>query len=514
MTPGRRYGPQFLPGLVLLFISIVIALCTYQDYGVAWDEPIQRELGLVNHNYIFNGDNTLLHYTDKAYGAWFELLLVKAEQVLHLTDSRDIFLMRHLVTHLFFLFSVFCAYVLIQRLFKNQWLSCIGFIFIAFCPRIYAHSFFNTKDIPFLCIVMVCMLLAQVAFEKNKTWWYAILGAACGLATGTRILGVLLVAVSGSFLVVDLLRAARMKEKAPVAVRNLIAFTFCALVSLYAVWPILWQAPIENFVSNFSYLSHFPWKGELLLNGQVYASSALPWFYLPYWIAVTTPILVLVSGIAGIVLVIVSAARRPQMYLSNTQDRNHLLYLLLVLVPLLSVIILHSVVYDDWRHVYFIYPAFVILGLAGIHKLFSEKKKPFVYGLYTAQIIAGSIFMIRCHPLQQLYFNEFVSHKKEAIRNRYDMDYWGCAYKQGLEYILAHDTASAIKVQWSILPVENNLKMQPADVRQRIQLVGKNDQPDYFITNFRNHPQEYEYPYVFYDIKVLNSTVMRVYKVK
>src|ERR1700722_13662237 len=44
----------------LLFLAaLIISLFTYKDYGVAWDEPIQRAAGEASYNYIFYGNQDL-----------------------------------------------------------------------------------------------------------------------------------------------------------------------------------------------------------------------------------------------------------------------------------------------------------------------------------------------------------------------------------------------------------------------------------------------------------------------
>ncbi len=514
MTAGKQYISPYFLGLLLFILSLAVAIFTFRDYGMSWDEYIQRGLGNISYDYVTKGDTLLKHYEDRAYGSAFEMLLIKAEQQFHLTDTRQVFFMRHFITHLLFLLSAFCGFVLIQRLFKNGALSCLGFILLVYHPRLYAQSFFNTKDIPFLSFVLISMLLAHIAFAKNKAGWFALLGIACGCATGTRIMGILPAAIFSVFLVADIIGAAIARKSLPVSILNFLVFTVFAWGTTYAIWPILWEAPLQNFVSSFNYLSHFPWTGELLFNGHVYQSKALPWFYLPGWFSVTTPVLWLFCGFAGIVMVLVSFIRKPLTYLANTPERNYLLYGLFIFTPVLSVIILHSVVYDDWRHIYFTYPSFVILALYCINKLISSRARIATYFFCTAQLLVTGIFIVESHPFQQVYFNELVSHKDQYLRKHYDLDYWGCAYRQGLEYILAHDTASSIKVLCSLLPVENNLKMLLPEQRKRIELVGKAGNPQYFITNFRTHPQDYDYPVIFYEIKVENSTIMRVYKLR
>src|ERR1019366_5867486 len=110
MPERKNFATSYLPGVILLVFSLVIALFTYRDYGISWDEPIQRHMGMVSYDYVAGGDTSLLIFTYRSHGVAFELPLIFIEKLLHITDSRSIFLMRHLVTHLFFLISVFFGY--------------------------------------------------------------------------------------------------------------------------------------------------------------------------------------------------------------------------------------------------------------------------------------------------------------------------------------------------------------------------------------------------------------------
>src|SRR5580693_5315776 len=97
----------YWPGLLLFIITFVAGIASYKDYGVSWDEPLQRDLGVVTYNYVFKEDTALKTYGDRALGAGFELPLVIMEKCLHLADAREIYPARHLATHIFFLVSVF-----------------------------------------------------------------------------------------------------------------------------------------------------------------------------------------------------------------------------------------------------------------------------------------------------------------------------------------------------------------------------------------------------------------------
>jgi len=512
MLNGKQLTSSYWPGFILFLVALAIGLSIYQDYGVSWDEPIQRGMGRVSYNYVFNNDPSLLQFNERSHGVAFELPLIILEKRMHITDQRDIYLMRHLVTHLFFLVSVFFGYILCLRLFKDQFLACLGFVLLAFNPRIYAHSFFNTKDIPFLSAVIILFAITQIAFEKNKRGWYILMAVACAYATSIRVMGILFAACISLFFIADIINAIRRKEKTGKATGNFLLFitVFCGI--LYATWPILWTRPVFHFKEEFQALSHIYWSGFVLLNGVNYPGDTLPWFYVPEWFSITMPVLWLFAGLTGFTWLLVSFFKKPGTYFENTPQRNFIMYAICFSVPVIAVIALHSILYDDWRHVYFIYPSFVMLILFALQKIATGYKRKIVIVLCILQIGVTSVFMVRNHPFEHIYFNQLVSHKKEFLRTHFDLDYWGCSDMQSLEYILAHDNADSIKVWRSLDPVGNNLGMIPATSRKRIILVDSSDHPAYFITNFRNHPGDYPYTNICFEMKVLNSTILRVYK--
>ena len=503
----------YIPGIILFFIALVIGLATYKDYGVGWDEPFQRGPGLLSYNYIFYDNQELFTTATDNHGAGFELLLVFFEKWFNLTDSRDIYLMRHLVTHLFFLVSVFAGYVLLIRLFGKKYIAILGFLMLLLTPRIYAHSFFNSKDLPFLCMFIITLAVGQMAFEKNKPWLFLALGLSCGYMTSIRIMGVMLFCFLLLFLLIDFVVNLVNKKETRKTVQNMLLFScgFCFL--LYLAWPYLWKDPVHNFVESYSKLAHFDlFKGSNFINGKYEQPAKLPWTYFPIWFLITNPELWLITGFAGIIWVGINIIRRPLAYLINGRERNLLLYLICFFTPIVAVIVLHSMIYDDWRHLYFVYPSFVFLALYFIDKMLETKYRLIVQGICMLQVVRIIFFMVSNYPSNQVYFNNFVSHDKEYLRKHYEMDYWGCSFKQGLDCLLETDKSKTIRVNCEFKSlVDNNVMLLPEEDRNRIQYTDAAN-ADYIMTNYRTHPYDYPSYKTVYSIAVLNSTILSVFK--
>ena len=310
----------YLPGILLFFFAAIIGILTYRDYGIAWDESAQRNIGTLCYNYVFNGDNEFLGFTDRQYGTGFELPLVIIEKLLKITDFRDVYLMRHWVTHIFFLFSALSAYVLFYKLYKNQFIASLGFIMLVFCPRIYAHSFFNTKDIPFLCLFIITLSYCYTAFNKTRVLPFFILGLLCGYTTGIRIMGIMLTVFILFLLLIDLISNYLAKKEVKRNIICILVFLIGFCAALYLSMPYLWHSPVHNFIECYSRMSHFSWGWTVFINGKMEQGDQLPWTYFPTWFLISNPILWLISGISGILLLIISFIKKPITFFQNSPE--------------------------------------------------------------------------------------------------------------------------------------------------------------------------------------------------
>lgn len=509
----KTFSYKHYIALILLGIFTIIGVIVSDDYGMSWDEPVQREMGLVSYNYIAKGDTRIHTYIEKDHGVGFELPLVLIEYALGQEDTEDIYATRHLVTHLFFLLGAFIFYLLSSKLFNSKTIGIIAFLALVCHPRLYAQSFVNSKDIPFLVAFIFSLSACYRAYLKKDTVSHILLGIAIGYATSIRMMSLIFIAIILFFILIDLLRAKQNKQSRLLAFTNPITFLVATAITTFIFWPMLWIRPFANFAEAYVDMSKFRWANSLLFDGEMIFSLELPWYYLPKYMFITTPILWLIAGVGGMIYTIVNAIRKPINCITDANKRFILTNLLVFTGTLSAIIVLDSVVYDGWRHVYYIYPALLIMTMATLHYLQQKVRvKHLVVITCTIQVISTGIYMVRNHPYQMTYFNRFVSHDDEYLRYHYEMDYWGIAIKDAHMFLLDYDTSSEIKVYNTLAPIYNNYLTLSKQERERIQLVGCNDGAVYFITNFRGHPQEFDYPEKIYEVKAQGSTILAVYK--
>ena len=438
--------------LLALAVLAVVGLVVLDDYAVGLDRDQQRGIGQAAIAYALGDTETLRPpgpSHNRYYGVVFEVPLVLVERLLGLTDSRAIYLSRHLLTHLCFLAGGGGAAWLASRLFGSRWLALLALGLFVLHPRLYAHSFFNTKDIPFLVAFLGCLALIHRAWQRGGVGAYALCGVGVGVATNLRIMGGGLFVAVMVMRVVDWVRAGSRAERRQVG-RTLGVFGLAGVLTLYAVSPYLWGNPLE-LLDAIAVLSQHPYRPSMLFQGEVIRWPDLPAHYILTWLAITTPPGVLLLSLIGAAGVLWRTLTHPGELLRNTATRFEGLLVACVLLPVGAVIVLNANVQGGWRQMYFLYAPLCLLAVAGLRRLVGVCRWPAlragVYGLAVAGLAGVVIEMVGLHPYQHLYFNWLVDRRTpEYLRGQYSMDYWLTAYREGLEYLLRRYPASPISL--------------------------------------------------------------------
>ncbi|MGB8212212.1 MAG: phospholipid carrier-dependent glycosyltransferase [Anaerolineales bacterium] len=520
--------------IVFVVVILAVGFLTYRDYGVSWDEQEQMEIGRVNYIYITNSNPTLLNFADRYYGPFFETPLWRL--TVNLPNPEMIYT-RHLVIFLVFVFGVILLYVLAYRLFCNPWWSLITAILLVLSPRIFADSFYNSKDIPFLSFFTLAFLsmvwLVDIAWMQKR--WIVKFGAAafsaltCAIAVDIRLPGIVLIPFT-SFLLIGIVscRPNRWKDVGILFVTYLIL----SIGFIILFWPILWHDPIHEFINAYVHMSHYPWYHTILYRGQFIKASNIPWHYIPTWILITTPLLQLggfVLGILGLVIVtgkgiFVNFPNSFRFYLNKITPDGLAWFAVLgwLVGPLATVIILHSVIYDAWRQMFFLYPAILLIAVYGMKTVYSQLSNVFKHPiglniLALVVLITGFlepiVFTIRYYPFENVFFNVFAGNST-TLRQDFEQDYWGLSYKQGIDYILSHDPSNKIKIDISELPGKEYIHYMLTPEQASRLVLTPIEKSNYFITTFRWHPQNYGYGPEYFSIKVRGTEIMAVYKLK
>lgn len=519
----RRWVGLFFGLLTLLGLGL------HRDYGIPWDEQVERFSGIISAKYValrlapalarreenFSQIPDLHANPDADHGVFFQLPLVVLERLLGVDDTRDVYFLRHLVVFLTFVGGVYVFYRLAAQRFGSWAAGLLGAAALVLSPRLFAEAFYNYKDLVFLVFFTVG-IYTLVRLLRRPTGTRVLLHAAVSAAAvDVRIMGVLLVPLTLFFMGLEaFFRPPRR------AAFGWLAGLYLPLTAVVVVvgWPYLWENPLRHFQEAFAGFSRYhPSDRRELYLGQEVLTTQLPWHYTLVWLLVTTPVLYVgLAGVGGLGL-LRTAGQSPWRWLRTRAGRQDLLFAAWFLGPLLAVVVFHSVLYDGWRHSYFIYPAFLLLALRGTHQLWRAAPARWARlgGLAVALLgVAHPLYrMVRDHPYQNMYYGFLSGTTAERL---FERDYWGLATRQGIEWILAQDASAQVTIgtepRLQVLLYNGALLLPPAERKRVVRTIPA--QARYFVTNYRFHPSLYPTSYgrEVYTIRVDGSRILSVFQ--
>jgi hypothetical protein len=387
--------------------------------------------------------------------------------------------MRHLVTFLLFFFTIVCFYRIALKHFKTWKLPFLGSVMFMLTPRLFAHGFYNPKDIPALFFFTLCALTMVRMLETKSTARIVMHALTTGLLISVRIFGLLMPVLTLLFLWMG------PRKRQSDAVTHSLMYAVGVALFLFLCWPYLWTHPLGLFTSFFSSTTRM---GGGFYFGHNFSAAGVPWHYLPVWMAITIPVMYSLLFVIGLGMLLLRCIRRPNCLLKDQQVMG--MALLWFLLPVSALLTGRIGIFDEWRHLLFLYPAFLLIALEGFRLLCAALKKWhwIICGLLGLQMLMTGIWMIRNHPFEYAYF----SIPTRFIEGKFDLDYWGLSYRAGLEWIVKNDQRPVINVSTAAsvgIAAGDTLPLNDWD---RLRFVTP-DKADYILDNFRG--SEYKDPF-------------------
>ena len=423
--------------LLALALFLIVGLAILDDYGITDDESYHRGVFLSKLTQLQGKHADIPTEHDNFYGGAFQFPLLFAERAFGLRDVREIYLARHLLTHLLFLVGGLLAYLLGRRLFRNRLLALFAMLAFLLHPRLYAHSFFNAQDIPFLVMFAVALYLAHRAFRRGTVAAFILLGVGVGILLNLRIMGAVPLAAVPALRALDFAFAPSWAERKRVLLTTG-AFALAFFLTIYGSLPYLWSDPLGRAVEWWAVLADHPYKPDALFRGLYGRSADFP-EYVPVWFSITSPPFALLLGLIGGALILLRLTKAPREALRNTRLRFGLALAGCFALPILAVVIVDVNIYQEWRHMYFLWAPFSLLAAWGLHGLagtLSARPRTALYGAAGAGLAATLASMALIHPNEQVYFNALVDRvTPERLRSQYLMDYWNHPLLQALEWL-------------------------------------------------------------------------------
>ena len=519
-------APFWAQAAVVCAVFAIAGVAALDDYGIGMDGLAQRRTAIANADYVTTGNtDSLFSFFYYYYNSIaFVLPLLLAERALGLQDPRHIYLLGHLVTHLFFIAGGFACGMLAYRMLGSRWIALLATLMFLSHPRLYAHSFFNNKDVPFAVMLLVALYLAHRAFRRDTLGAFLLCGIGVGLSIDLRPFGLILPPMILAMRALDLWQAGKAERKRILTTGAV--FAVATLGTVYIIHPYYWDNPLR-FIENVRGLSQHPNLAENLFMGKIYLPDAVPWNYIPVWFAITAPPATLLLGAIGCTAVCWQGIARPLAPLRDREIRFRILSLGCFALPVVAVIALQANIYNGWRHMYFLWGPFCLLAAVGLRALvndnvvgnvgnggwkFAERlsgwvrggrlRRTLAYGVAGIGLITTLTAMAALHPNQQVYFNALVDTKTSgAPDNRYDMDYWHVAQRQSLEYLLARYPDDILRVY----PKNRSERILPKDDRERI-VFSPTNEADFYIKRRANRWNGAEEP-ALHSVRAYGSAI-------
>ena len=527
-TPHQAWALAF-GGAMLL-----VGIATVEDRAgaMAIDTVQIMDLGEATFRYLAGDDNAFDAVVDlqtRYYGATFETLLQVVTRIFGLEHSA-VQVGRDLLTHLFFLVGGLACYLLTVRMYRSRALALFAMAFFLLHPRIYAHSFFNLKDVPFLSLFMICLLLGHRAFERGTAGAFVLCGVGSALLTNLRLMGVTFVVVVLAARVCHVWNArSRAERRRGIATSAL--FVLTAGCVYYISMPYLWDDPLRRIPEMWTTLSAHPTPFRDLFLGEIVTRSTVPPHYLPVWFSITTPPTTLTLGLIGVAVLVWRAAANPGDLSRNTLLGFEACVAACIALPVVAIVVLNANLYDGWRQVYFLMVPFTLLAVCGLRNIAApvpggseardsapvtgcrkavRARSTAVYSLAVLGVASVAAEMYNLHPHEGFYFNFLVDRATpERLRKRFHVHQ--DTAQDGYAYLLNQHPEATINVAWRRPPMTASLGILLANHRRLTS--DPHADPDFYVVRqkspgaFPLDAPETFFPPVVYTRKVYNNTM-------
>lgn len=440
---------------VSLFMVLVLAIgwMTIDGYNAGADQGPEEDILFMNlkayaglvldeneSSYMQSlGENDVLTDKERDHGAAAMYLLAPFTAMSSLrNDSRNFVHVYRMVVFLVFWIGLLALYALVKKMTQSRLAGILAVLMLWLSPRFFAESVYNNKDGLSLATMLMALYCGYLFLEKQNWKTILLFGFTNALAINTRISGFFSFGLVGLLYIFTLTAEKKWSRKALLfGVAAVLSTALCFVLLTPACWKghfvEFWQ---YYFVNSSSFTR---WKDWTMEAGQVFHTTLrpIPAWYLPVWIAVTTPPIFLLLILGGIISVLVLTIRmlRQKVWPERSVCFRILLGILL-LMAYLSVVIGKSNLYNGWRHCYFMYGPMVILAVCAVcdfmHICASKRLRKGGVLLLTLQMLLCVVIIAKTYPYEFAYFNLLAGAHPEE---NWEVDYWGIGAKDALEKV-------------------------------------------------------------------------------
>lgn len=429
---------------VLFVASFALLAGTAAHYGITYDEPVYLGLGQRHAQWFsdlwssIRAGDIITPFSAKALDmAWYagkdeQPPLVKVTAGLGqrwLTPVLGEWAAMRLPSILLFAIAVTGLFLLCAP----PWGRIAGLfaaLSLLLMPRVFADAHYAALDAPVAALSVVTVITFLRMAEQDSWRWAAGAGVVFGLALLTKLNAFFLPIIVIPWAV---LCARRALPKAALALFVIGPAVF------FIGWPWLWHAPLGRLANYLAFhLRHYP--VDVFYLGKMYHYA--PWHYPWVLTAVTTPTLILVLSLIG--LINLAGARTPQ------QEQRQVIALVLAMGAGVSLLFSSLPFAPKYNGVRLFLPAFpFIAGLAGaglglvtgalrsaLARWRSGERAHLGRGSAAALafvlLVPSLLGVTATHPHQLAYYNALVGGPVGARARGFETIYWGGVYLDAL----------------------------------------------------------------------------------
>ncbi len=491
-----------------LFFAALLAvgLATCADYGLPCDEPAEQIILQENmHEFAYRllgedseavqwyegrgiqriSDSVEKDHGQSAYYLFMPVLARFLDAPHVLTDLWQGY------TWLIFMLACVAIYGFCRETGLNRFVSCVGTLLLYLCPRFFAEGHYNNKDMTLLAFVL-CTLWLGVRFLKQPGLLRGLLFSFVGaVAANTKIVGALGWGMMGLAAIV-LVTASRRWNRRMVGVAIGTVLSFFAFYALLT--PASWADPlgyIEYLLINAAGFTR--WTGVVVFRGMVFDHDVnpLPRYYLMWMMLATLPLYVVPLAAVGQLSALWRVWKQKAKALADPISLTYTVISLCWFLPLAAAVVMRPLVYNGWRHFYFVYAGVVLLSAHGVQNCLDFVKKhggdygmPVVFtaGLllffgWTAKDMAAN------HPYQYGYYNLLGNRNAEVDM---ELDYWDVSTVNAMEQLVETKRNEELQLvlggsdPMSWFGVFNGYEVLEPDIKAQLTITEDKDPPYLF----------------------------------
>ena len=435
--------------LVTTFFALLLVIIyrTFQDYGITWDEEWHREYGKAIMNWYLSGfkDATATH-TFLYYGGFFDLLA----QVLASLSPWDYFETRHLLGSLFGFWTLFMSFKIAQHI-SGYLAGFFTVLFLSLHPVFYGHMFNNPVDIPFAALLLTTIYSLLSTYDNLPSLSAKNLlkiGIPLGLMLGVRVGG--LMVILPYILVLwflwfenqgnrDRNNDTKSKKKTFTdLLRDLAWILVIAWPVMLLWWPWAQLNPLVNPLKAIFTAAQWDTSRNMpvFFEGNYFTPLTLPKSYMLRLILLTLPEFFFMTLFIGGTLSTFSIIRES----ANASKRAKIMFLIFAFIfPLLTASLLTQR-FDGYRHFLFTVPLLAILSGLSFQALFESGVARWVKIFSGIAVVFSLVLtfsdMVGLHPYETVYFNRIQAGGLDEAAKKYETDYWGNSYREGLQWVI------------------------------------------------------------------------------